>query len=304
MSEIKYIHCFGTSHTAGGGFEFDSKVEDKLNLKKIYSNSGEPLTQFNFSWPGQLQKLLDNKIQIYNHAKSGFGNELIYRKTFDIVSDNTFNSAENLFIFEFSHIGRQEYYLNEIQDYVIVNYDNLENMKNGDDNYHFELGKNYYYDSPKLINILNAFKTTLISFFKQTKNESEILKEIDRNNTFFYSFLKQIKINFLFLVPPFGTYLLDDDSIEKFFTNFKEYEIPIFIGSEKYNNFYDFMYDTAPEFTISKETNYRIKDGHLGLRGNKLVAYNVYNNLIEKKYISSELINNDKMLDLTIKSVI
>lgn len=303
MSEIKYIHCFGTSHTAGGGFEFDSKVEDKLNLKKIYNNSNEKLTQFNFSWPGQLQNLLDNKIKVYNYAKSGFGNELIYRKTFDIVSDNTFNSSENLFIFEFSHIGRKEYYLNEIQDYIIVNYDNLENMKN-DGDYHFELGREYYYDSSKLINILNKFKTSLISFFKQTKNESEILKEIDRNNAFFYSFLKQFKINFLFLVPPFGTYLLDNNLIEKLFPRFKEYEIPIFVGSKKYNNFHDFMYETMPEFTISKETNYRIKDGHLGLRGNKIVAFNVFNNLIEKKYILSETLSIDKINNLTIKNVI
>ena len=24
MTKIKYIHCLGTSHTAGGGFEFNS----------------------------------------------------------------------------------------------------------------------------------------------------------------------------------------------------------------------------------------------------------------------------------------
>lgn len=303
MSEIKYIHCFGTSHTSGGGFEFDSKFGHKPELKKIYQNVGEKMTQHNFSWPGQLEKLLNNEIQVHNHAKSGFGNELIYRKTFDIVSDNTFNCNEHLFIFEFSHIGRKEYYLNEIQDYVILNYDNLENIKN-DTDYYFELGKDYFYDSSNLIKILNTFKTTLVNFFKKTKNEYEILKEINKNNTFFYSFLKQLKINFLLLIPPFGTYLLDGDSVKKLFPNYKNYEISIFFQGKKYNNLDNFMIDTAPEFTISNETNYYIKDNHLGLRGNKLVAYNVYNNLIEKNYILGEKISDDAIKNLTIKPLI
>ena len=101
MSEIKYIHCFGTSHTAGGGFEFESI--QKSELKNLYKECGEELKQFNFSWPGILQKYLNQtKIKVLNHAKSGFGNELIYRKVYDIVTSNDFNREENLFIFEFS----------------------------------------------------------------------------------------------------------------------------------------------------------------------------------------------------------
>ena len=54
---IKKIYTFGTSFTEGGGFEFD--ILQPQNLK-CYQNLGEELTRFNFSYPGQLQKLLPN----------------------------------------------------------------------------------------------------------------------------------------------------------------------------------------------------------------------------------------------------
>ena len=62
---IKEIHCFGTSHTAGGGFEFFNK-ENASKLKKTYTE--RPFTQFNYSYPGQLQKLIGNGVKIFNHG--------------------------------------------------------------------------------------------------------------------------------------------------------------------------------------------------------------------------------------------
>ena len=87
---IKYIHCFGTSYTAGGGYEFDGdspfRNQDSeyiINLKKETKQKypNEEQTQYNFSWQIQLQKLVDsNKIKVLNHFKTGYGNERIYRK--------------------------------------------------------------------------------------------------------------------------------------------------------------------------------------------------------------------------------
>ena len=71
---IKKIYCFGTSFTEGGGFEFDTRP----SVKYIYSGIGETISQSNFCWPGQLKKLLPN-IEVINLAKSGFGNERMYR---------------------------------------------------------------------------------------------------------------------------------------------------------------------------------------------------------------------------------
>ena len=98
---IKKIYTFGTSFTHGGGFEWDclsSDVNDKL--KKNYSHIDIPKNQFDFSWPGFLQRYLGKDVEVINLAKSGFGNELIYRKVFDLVTSSDFKKDECLFLFE------------------------------------------------------------------------------------------------------------------------------------------------------------------------------------------------------------
>ena len=124
MAKIKYIHCFGTSYTAGGGFEFESiNCHKNKNLLNYYGNLNEEFSQFNFSYPGQLQKLIGNDIKVYNHGKNGYGNELLYRKVYEIITEPNFNNEENIFLLEFSGLGRKEFWLNEINDFIIVNYE-------------------------------------------------------------------------------------------------------------------------------------------------------------------------------------
>ena len=129
---IKYIHCFGTSYTAGGGHEFNgttndrnvnSKTSDYVRdliyfYKKKYPN--EEQTQFNCSWPGQLQKLVNDEIIVLNHAKSGYGNDRMMRITNDIVNDipneefNYWNSFNNYFI---SYWRKIKFYKNFINNF-------------------------------------------------------------------------------------------------------------------------------------------------------------------------------------------
>jgi hypothetical protein len=148
---IKYIHCLGTSFTAGGGFEFTGNNAKRSKiLKQIYGNLDEELTQSNFSYPGQLQKLLST-VKVINHGKNGYGNDRMYRIVYDIINDN-FNKDEHLFLLEFSGLGRKEYWLNEINDYVILNYwidwDTL-TLKNKVD-----IANSYWYDTEDVTNIL------------------------------------------------------------------------------------------------------------------------------------------------------
>jgi hypothetical protein len=75
---IKTVYFFGTSHTAGGGFEFNSKlktfnfIEAELKeneeprgqtLHRIYKElfPNELRTQDNYSFPGQLQLLCNDR---------------------------------------------------------------------------------------------------------------------------------------------------------------------------------------------------------------------------------------------------
>jgi len=299
MPEIKYIHCFGTSHTAGGGFEFESI--QKPELKHLYKECGEELNQFNFSWPGILQKYLNQtNIKILNHAKSGFGNELMYRKVYDIITSNEFKREENLFIFEFSFSGRAEYYLNSINDYVVFNYGDVDILETEENKKFINIGHNYFYDEINETR-LNKLKNTLIKLFRKTKNRNIIEKDIERNNTFFYSFINQLKINYLFLQPPFPAETLDSNLKNLLFNDFEERVIRINDGKTNFLNVLDFIHNSKSKYTITTETNKKILDNHLGLLGNRIIASNIYNNLIKNKYISETPIDILNVLENKIK---
>ena len=75
---IKKIYCFGTSHTAGGGFH------DK-NVKNVYKNIVDNPSMETCSWPGIFKTYLDKNIELINLAECGAGNERIYRLVFDLI---------------------------------------------------------------------------------------------------------------------------------------------------------------------------------------------------------------------------
>lgn len=275
MKNIKNIHCFGTSFTEGGGFEFDSSQKNTELLKSIYKSTKEELTRYNFSWPGQLEKLLPN-IKVFNHAKSGFGNERMYRVADEIISDDNFNKDENLFIFESSWLGRKEYFLNSIGDYVIFNYTfrkTHEDMTG--------VGYNYLYDNKEIQQKLDKFKKIILPFFKETFKEKEVELQILRNGRFFLSFLKQKKINFLFV----DSFLLDEIK-DKNKVTFK-------VENETYEDLGQLVHSN--KYSIENETSGKINDKHLGYFGNKLVAVTVFNKLIKEQYIYESEIDVNEM---------
>ena len=64
---VKYINCYGTSFTQGGGFEYW-----RFNGIKIAYRGLSPMianTHWEFSWPCQLQKFVGNDMQ-YETMKS------------------------------------------------------------------------------------------------------------------------------------------------------------------------------------------------------------------------------------------
>lgn len=275
MKNIKNIHCFGTSFTEGGGFEFDSSQKNTELLKSIYKSTEEKLTRYNFSWPGQLEKLLPN-IKVFNHAKSGFGNERMYRVADEIISDDNFNKDENLFIFESSWLGRKEYFLNSIGDYVIFNYTfrkTHEDMTG--------VGYNYLYDNKEIQQKLDKFKKIILPFFKETFKEKEVELQILRNGRFFLSFLEQKKINFLFV----DSFLLDEIK-DKNKVTFK-------VENETYEDLGQLVHSN--KYSIENETSGKINDKHLGYFGNKLVAVTVFNKLIKEQYIYESEIDVNEM---------
>lgn len=285
MTKIKNIYCFGTSYTAGGGFEFhkDSK------LVGLYKHLGIPLKQNNFSWPGLLQSIIKTDINVHNLAKSGYGNERIFRKTLDVIQDKSGNVDDSLFIFEFSGLGRKEYYFNELNDYIICNY-SFDNDNDNDTALLHGIANGYFEDTDEIKKLLNSNESLFKEFMQKTicfKNQHIVY---ERNLLMFISFLELNNINYLingniFLNPKMGKTIPD-------FSN-KILEFPT-----DTNEMGDFVrYFNSYKLTLHDETRGVIKDGHCGYVGNKIISEMIYNKLIDFGYINS---NKVELTDHTI----
>ena len=239
---IKEIHCFGTSHTAGGGFEFFHNAKKHILLKH-YSET--PHTQFNYSYPGQLQKIIGDDIKVFNHAKSGYGNERIYRKVFDII-ENSNSIDDKLFIIEFSSVGRKEIWSNTHKKHLIVNY----NFTHDSDGIFIAgIADNYFINGMK---IENSIKDIIFPYFKETFEVFNQLKIVDQNIEFFVSYLFQNKVKFLIVEQPI---------YEKTKQKLKPYTIDFGNGVCNMVEYCD-----VNRLRIMDETNNELRDGHGGLK--------------------------------------
>tara|TARA_B110000285_G_C15057082_1_gene580173 strand:+ start:464 stop:1339 length:876 start_codon:yes stop_codon:yes gene_type:complete len=283
MKQIKYINCFGTSYTAGGGYEFGHRSEydyvsliggeiegNHLKNESTRKYPNEEQTRFNFSWPGQLQKILktnNSDIVVTNLAKSGYGDERLFRKTHEIINSKGFNKDEHIFLFEFAMgPGRRELWSNTLNDYIITNF-----KFNEDKNMTLHLhgaANDYFYDDIKTKDTLEEFSNnTLHPFYKETisfKNQLEIEK---RNVDFFFSYLKHTDINFMFTQEPGYTSISSFQDLH--FIDFKENDL----------NFVNYYNDL--NLTIKFDTNGKCDDGHMGMTGAKKVSQIIYDRLVE-----------------------
>lgn len=279
---IKYIHCFGTSYTAGGGYEFDAdspfRNQDSeyiINLKKETKQKypNEEQTQYNFSWPGQLQKLVDsNKIKVLNHAKTGYGNERIYRKAYKIINEPTFNPNEHLFLIEFSDVGRAEFWSNTLQKYLICNYHFKDYDKDSESNLD-SIGHNYCYDNGEKIEHLDYVRDIYEKYFYENSSIKDKLFQVQKNIDFFRAYLHQNDINYLI------TSGLDD----------RKYNIHY---GMKYNglesdieiHFVDWFQNR--KLSIQNDTNQLCEDDtHMSMDGCKKISKLIYKALQDKKFI-------------------
>lgn len=300
---IQKIFTFGTSNTAGGGFEFESKYLShdkrgelrKINrgdlLKKLYTE--EPKTQNHYSWPGQLQKLLNDKnykISVNNISKQGYGNERMYRKFFDLVKhgDDYINGVpkENcLFIFEFSDISRKEFWFEPINNHIVMNYKAVQDDSGA------QMAHSYYYDNKEILMKIEEKQNLFVEFRKNLIDIDNELKDVSRKITMFIDFLEYNNFNFMISSSPFildMEYQNEYDKFEKYLMEFG------FDEGKKYKDFHRFA--DIEQIRIMDETKEEITDIHSSLFGNKTIAKNVFNEMIEKKYIDGsrvEVLNNN-----------
>lgn len=295
MNKIKKIYTFGTSFTEGGGFEFNKPEPKYCNhgLFKHYGHLDEEKTRANFSWPGQLQKLY-NSVEIINEAKSGYGNERIYRRCFDIITDESFNKDESLLLFEFSDVGRREIFHSEINDYIILNYWWKEYPAK-DSPEVSSFAKEYYYDTDDITDIIDKDSSFLSDYIKKTIKFEEVVKQLTRNIHLFLSFLNENKINYKILSTEFVNFNLKLKTDMEFLNSKKVlFELPT---GPIYHDVMELFGDY--KLSIKCETNGDITDGaHLGYFGNRLVAKLIAEYLQKVNIVSIEN-KNQLNLDFT-----
>lgn len=276
---IKKIYTLGTSFTAGGGFEWDS-LSDNTNekLKECYSHTIYPKNQFSYSWPGFLQRYLeDTSIEVVNLAKSGYGNERVYRKVFDIVMDSNFVKSECLFLIEFSFMMRKEIFFKKLNDYIICNYHFRENELGEYICDVHDMAHNYKRDTVDITNVIAQDRETIAAFFNITMTQINTIETINRNIIFFLSFLNNHDINYITtsapMIPPNS--LITVPESKKVEYNGKEFNT---------NFMEDFINDANLSITV--ETNGKYENFHAGVTGNREIAKQIYNKLIDEKIIS------------------
>jgi hypothetical protein len=273
MNEIKNIYCFGTSFTAGGGFEWDGNNKDRVGLlEKYYSNTLEIKNQFHYSWPGQLQKILPNT-KIHNLAKQGYGNDSMYRKCFEMANEVSFDNKQSIFLIEFSDFGRKEFYSTDLNDYIVCNYSHSNNDIRVN-----SIANSYHYDTPTTQRKLEVFFPIINNFMEKTFNENEEFKKISMETSFFLNWLAMKNIKTIFISKPIIFYENDKDVINQFTSiNYDIYD----------GECYELFSFINKGFSIKDETNGGYDDFHAGYQTNKFISKLIYNKLVELKLINS-----------------
>jgi hypothetical protein len=299
---IKKIHTFGSSYTEGGGFEWwDTKLASpvKPTYKPYIDKWPKVKTQFPMSWPGQLEKLIEdtfnhikpkepiyNKVNgewvankdnlIVNHARCGWGNERTYRKIFDITNEPNFNPKEHLFLIEFSDECRAQFWSVKYQKHFLVNYDLGEPNKPGlilkqDVEPVFDYHRPDNRD-PLNIEYQQYFKEIapmLTDYIKTTYDRGEVLRRVIQNQITFVSYMELNNLNWLVPLPNAVCWQPQNHKMfrGKFIT-------------DKNGEGYQYSIDTLG-LGFSKETDGLHTDFHGGLVWSEQVAKETYNLMID-----------------------
>ena len=301
MSTIKNIYTFGTSFTKGGGFEFWSY--DGTKLKRAYKDLEPEFEQWYFSWPGQLKKVIDDdNINVVNLAESGYGNERIYRKVYDIVNSPDFDVDTDVFLFEFSHLGRKEFFSRIMNKPIIMNYSLI--FDNVDSKFTHNECNGYayrYWEHTDGWEKINDRKIEYDEFFQKYLDDychvDNATRELANNITLFLYYLSQKNVKFWFMQPP-----LSVDT--RYFDKIKWDSRIINFSPQSHGFMLDFiLFSFNGSATIKSETKGYLKDGHTGYIGNKLIAYKVFNHLVELGLLNKpkKVIDYDYMKKLSNK---
>jgi hypothetical protein len=127
LSKYKYFYVNGCSFTEGGGLEEETLFNTgvPIEYRKKYNVSWNNRAEIN--WGNRLADIL--KIQCKNAAKSGGSTSRVIRTTYDFIFENWKDKDKFFIILELPGAARADVFLNEINDYYIVNINIKDNNK-------------------------------------------------------------------------------------------------------------------------------------------------------------------------------
>jgi len=277
LSKIKKIYTFGTSYTAGGGFEFG--LSGKEILYSIYDNIGDDKTRESFSWPGQLKKLLPRDIDVINKSESGFGNDRMIRLILDIILDEDFKKEETLLFLEFSLLGRKELYSNQLDDFMILNYTHSEKGNTSLMGY----TRNYFMSDTDTENDISKLpdESFFEDFVKNTINVDNELRIVVNDIIMILNLLNTMGVNYYLTQPPIiEPRFVDMLNLRDRFINFDGTNYMLELGLK------DMYYGS-----ITEETDGLYDDGHFGIISSKLISSKIHDKLVIEGIIDSKLMN-------------
>jgi len=279
---IKKIYAFGTSHSCGGGFEFNTfnSSPNPDIYKKIINSENH----FDFSYPSILSKLTN--IEVDNRAKQGYGYERVTRQIFDVVNDDLFDKDTSLFLIEISDWDRQEFWFNRINDYVIVNSHPMEMQ----DANNISIANDYHYQSYEVGNEIKNNKELFDRFIQYTSNIDNLIEKLQINFLFLVNFLENQKIKYLLtngdVVLP-----INSENLTNHRDNILKYNLHDFTDNKTkiVTNWVDKVFDF--KITISDESSQQVKDNHQGYSVSEYIAKTIFNKMVDLNYISMSKID-------------
>lgn len=274
---INKIYAFGTSHTAGGGFEFNTNNESPN--PSIYKKIVNSENHFDFSYPSILSNLTN--IEVDNRAKQGYGWEKVTREIYDVINHVNFNQSESLFLIECSSFDRQEYWLNDLNDFIIINCNPNDNHKPDT----ISIANDYHYQTDSIRDKITELTPLFSNLLNETSNIEVIINKLQTNFLFLTNFLDNNNIKYYLtngdipLHPNIARFSQHDKNILQYklydFTNNEEIILP---------NWVDTVY--AARLTILDESNGIIKDDHQGYSVSQTIAETIFNRMIDDKLIN------------------
>ena len=254
MKNIKLIYCNGSSHSAGGGLELTTTLDDNTTFVRNYYKD-----RYNVWWDTQKETTYSHRLaniigcDVVNDSTSGGGTGRSIRMAYEFVKNNWKRKNELFLILELPSLARLDIFSKKLNDYIICNI-LYTSTDYSDEKYNHLFATRKYSTEETYMDFerigAKNLKVYIENFYSRKAEFTKITRELDT----FLSFLKFNNIKFIFFN---GEFNIGIDSIFK-----QNNMLKLKIGNKIYTDFHEFSVDTKS--TIAEDTDLLTMDLHPG----------------------------------------